>query len=379
MPADAVAALVDRDPALPGLAVLLDDEALARWWGGPVRRTYLRYKPGRSCVLAGRTTAGPFVVTARARDATGKLRKDLSRVPGGALLAHDRELRLLATTPAGDRRLPALAALADDRRRARVLGRLTGVPLDERPVTLSWKPRRRWVGRVGDVVLRAYSGDESHRALRALEALHRSGAAVPVVVGHDARLGLLAVEHVPGRPPSTCELSRVGAELARLHASTASLPAAHDVGAAVRASARQVARLLPELAPRAGRLARAVCAVLAALRDEPVVAHGDFSTDQVVVRPDGAIVLIDLDRAGTGSAAGDLAGAAAAELGPRGGDVLAGLLDGYAGLRRPPAAAALGAHLVAHHLRRAPEPFRQCASGWPSQVEARLAAAEAAL
>src|SRR5699024_1419777 len=49
--------LVDRDPDLPGLALLLDRDRLTRWLGSllgrsvTVRRHHLRYKPGTSCVL----------------------------------------------------------------------------------------------------------------------------------------------------------------------------------------------------------------------------------------------------------------------------------------------------------------------------------------
>ena len=51
--------VVVRDPAIPGLAVLLDDEALGRWLSEQMQTTvrvhvrYLRYKHATSCVCAG--------------------------------------------------------------------------------------------------------------------------------------------------------------------------------------------------------------------------------------------------------------------------------------------------------------------------------------
>jgi hypothetical protein len=76
-------ALVRSEPRLPGLAALFDDaaftELLATWLPGAgircARATYVRYKPGTSCLVSYRvgTAAGKRIVHARAErdDAAG--------------------------------------------------------------------------------------------------------------------------------------------------------------------------------------------------------------------------------------------------------------------------------------------------------------------
>src|SRR5690625_6225450 len=70
--------LADRDPDLPGLALLLDCDRLTRWLGSllgrpvTVRRHHLRYKPGTSCVLHVEAGGRPLLVAATARSEAAK-------------------------------------------------------------------------------------------------------------------------------------------------------------------------------------------------------------------------------------------------------------------------------------------------------------------
>src|SRR4051794_3279027 len=94
--------LVRRDSALPGLATLLDPDAFAAALCRAVpglgveggRITYVRYKPGTSCLVGYRlATAGKVVIVAAAAfrsDAADKLAK-AGRRPGlGRIALGDR-------------------------------------------------------------------------------------------------------------------------------------------------------------------------------------------------------------------------------------------------------------------------------------------------
>ncbi|MGH3666415.1 MAG: hypothetical protein ACRDU8_10080, partial [Egibacteraceae bacterium] len=175
-PADA--AVVQRDPALPGLGLVLDPAALVGWldaalpdtWIVDAEARYVRYKPGGSCVVAYRFhTAGGEVdgfAKAYRRGAEGKAAKALDKaVPsvfGGPGVAASDEHRVSVQLFPNDRSLPALRVLGDPSRRARLLRRLTD---DDavRLVPLRYKPERRWVGRVDGpggpcAVVRLYAG-----------------------------------------------------------------------------------------------------------------------------------------------------------------------------------------------------------------------------
>jgi Ser/Thr protein kinase RdoA (MazF antagonist) len=400
-PADA--ALVQRDPAVPGLAVLLDADALADLVGAPVRRDYLRYKPGTSCVLGGSAALpdGPVevAVVAYAADSEPKTDKVLAAAPAGAVLAFSRTLGVVAARSAGDRDLPLLG-LTDERRRKvvrRLLGDRPGLR-DARVRTLSYKPMRRWVGvlepRQGaPMLLRACRPADAETAVAAVRALEQVGPRTPRLLGYDAAHGLVVTEYLPGRPlddllrrsaAGPAELRAAGRSLAALHAVRApSLPERtldEDV-AAVEAAAAQLAVLLPDTTDRVAALAGAVTARLSAAPRRCTAVHGDFSADQVLVRPDGSVALLDLDRAARADPAGDLAAfEVALFLGRLQGDagdldvdgVVQQVREGYRAVRALPDEASLAAHAAAQLLRRAAEPFRRCAPDWPAQTRALL-------
>jgi len=407
-PADA--ALVAQDRQVPGLALLLDADALGAWLGVPVRRRYVRYKPGTGCVLGLDVAGRRAFVTAHAPEAAGKLSKAVERAPRATLLAVDRSRLVLAARPPADRDLPGLGQLSRDP--DRLLRRV----LPERDVTgsdlraLSYKPQRRWVGLLtpaeGEpVVLRVHRPQDAGALVRSAKALERGAGlaaarpTTPRLLGAHARAGVVAVSWLPGgalhdlvvRDAATPDhLRAAGAALAALHARPPGRLAprtATDDAQAVEQAATAVAGLLPELGPRARALADALSALLAADRTPDVTVHGDFSADQVVLGPDGTAGLVDLDAVAAGEAALDLGSAVAALVssavvgaGQHDGVATAeALLDGYAAVAPLPTLDRLDLHVSAALLRRAAEPFRLCADDWAAQVERSLVLAEAHL
>lgn len=397
-------ALVSRDLALPGLCVLLDEDAVSSLVGAPVRRTYLRYKPGTSCVL-GATAMLPdgladIFVTAYDSDGTVKADKVLAEAPLGSVLAFDRVAGVVAARSVADRDLPLLGVLDNERRRRRCLERVLpehGGLRGARLSTLRYKPMRRWVGLVEPekgqpFVVRAYRPEAAEAAAAALRVLEGRGPCTPRLLGTDPSLGLLAVEYLPGRllqtvPAHDTDLRNTGRALARLHSlSSAGLPTrtGADEAEAIRATARQVAVLLPDVAHEVCRLAEQLAPLLGGGPDTSVTLHGDFSADQVVVAPSGQVALLDLDRAASGHPAIDLASFSAALMtdevlqggaGARPDDDTHGMLAGYAQLRPLPVDDEITVRTAALLLRRAGEPFRLCLPDWPERTRTLLSRA----
>jgi aminoglycoside phosphotransferase (APT) family kinase protein len=145
----------------------------------------------------------------------------------------------------------------------------------------------------------------------------------------------------------------------------------------VSRTAASIASLLPDLASATTTLAERVADLLRTVPRDLVTMHGDFSPDQVVVDAQGEPTLIDLDAAGVGASAADL-GCLLASTPSGGGDLLTeATLEGYALVRRPPDAAAVAGYALAYGLRKAIDPFRECAPDWPAAVTRRVQALEA--
>lgn len=395
--AAAHAALIARDSALP-LATLLDDDALASWLApghgsAPVRRRYLRYKPGSSCVVLAETVhrgePTSVAVTGVAAEGQAKAVKALGHARPQEVVAAEPEAGLVAVLPSADRHLPGLRRLL--REPSEVMARVLHRPVAVASVTpLAYKPHRRWVGRVDldggeSVLVRAYRSGHAapHRA--DLQALAGSRAPVPQLLGHRGRRDLLALAWVPGEvldgvvqhPLSGAVLDAVGSAgsaLARLHRTSgepAGAPWRVDV---LGTAAEAVGVALPALAGTAARLAARIVDALPA--SAAALAHGDFSLDQVVVGIDGPR-LLDLDRLVAAPAALDLGTAAAALLTDPAradltGPVLEALLAGYGEHAEVPSPRELEVHTAAALLTRAIEPFRVCEPGWPTQVARNL-------
>ncbi|MEJ7665394.1 MAG: hypothetical protein WKG07_40655 [Hymenobacter sp.] len=122
------------------------------------------------------------------------------------MLVADPDRGLLMATEAADRDLPGLAAL-HDRRRQRLLRRLLGqheLMLDGLQLrTLRHNPHRRWVGTLSatdgpQALLRVYRPDHRRSCTDAIAALARSDLGTPRLLGLHKRLGVVAMEFLPG-------------------------------------------------------------------------------------------------------------------------------------------------------------------------------------
>ncbi|WNB87129.1 phosphotransferase [Cellulomonas sp. ATA003] len=421
--------LVRRDP-LTGLALLLDDDALAERLGAPVSRGYLRHKRGVSCTLALDVGGRPAFALAY-RPGAPKLAKTVAAARPDDLLLVDDAAGVVVARPPADRDLPALARLARDP--ARLLARVgvrgigvrgvgvrgVGDPADPaEPAadpaasglrTLAHKPQRRWVGLLtpasGEaVVLRVHRPADTLATLGGTRALQGAGLRVPQILGADATRGVVALTWVPGTglhrllaagTATADDLRATGAALAALHALPAgALPvrSAPDEVTDLRRAAEAVSSLDPTLAGRAHALAERLAVALSDRRTSPVTVHGDFSADQVVIDADGTVGLVDLDAVGGGEAEGDLGSAIAAlhsgavrgadRLGPWAAADVTGpasaLLAGHeaAGCAATVDEDRLRVHTAAALLRRAVDPFRRCSPRWPDEVARLLTTAE---
>jgi hypothetical protein len=404
--------LAARDPALPGLALLLDAERLAARLAASLPEagiigatpTYLRYKPGTSCIQGLRlhlTTGGEVQAYAKAYEAGHyaimRERLEPLRHPtafGTSRILIDDALVALRLLP-NDRELKNLHHLADEQGRARLLQRLlVAAPwLAEGTVLepIRYKPERRFVARLlrgGEpvAIIKAYGKREFAPAL--------AGAAVGVAVGGQPLLGalarrrVLAVGWVHGTPlcavgegaPTLAGMRAAGEALARVHMLDLDLPSIRsreDEAAGLLEVAHAVGVICPDLGEGARRLAASIADDLRAAPLRPRLLHGDFSADQVVQAADGSLTFIDWDNAAAGDAAADLGSfiarleADALEHGsPDSASASDAFRDGYAQLLPLPRTADL--QVAAELLRLATEPFRRRLPEWPRRMTALL-------
>lgn len=430
-PDDARLCETDRD--LTALPVVLDAEQVAPLLGEPpgsVTATYVRYKPGVSCVVGYSTPRGPAYAHAASARQLDKLEGWAEGKPGvrGAVLVRVGAGGVLLGRPESDPTVPGPARLASDdgepERGGRVLAELLGrATSDARLVPLRYKPGRRWVARA-DVDGTPVAVVKAYRPLDAVRARAAARACAPIgprTLGRSGRAGLAASAWRPGRSlddllldateadaaddarvtdldPHACGWA-VGTALAALHGSVAAdlVPQAgpREPRAAARSAAEAVARILPAEARRAARLAAVVVDGLEALPGAGLVAlHGDLGADQVVMTGDGSGArLVDLDQAFAGHPALDLGAFRASVVGlvaglppgaggriaPSVAGVVRGVEDGYAAARGAVSERALAVCTAAALLRTAVDPFRRREPRWSEAVRAALGAAEAAL
>jgi hypothetical protein len=222
--------VVSRDPALPGLFLLLDDEALLEWlqrnppegdgWADvpeEVTCRYLRYKPGVRLVGAFemRTASGytlPFKAWTVAEGGRDKLEKAIRELPPAFAPARRwcRTLRVMVQFHPDDRDLPNLARLADpgtreallSRRLPELAGRFGG-PLR----LLSYRPERRFVAALHQqgepaAVVRGYTADRFSRSLGGARAFRttRGGFRIPRLLGESQGATILIQEWLQGTP-----------------------------------------------------------------------------------------------------------------------------------------------------------------------------------
>ena len=421
--------VVRRDPALPGLATLLDPEAFlaalrpgrpaAPPFAGTLRAaqiTYVKYKPGTNCLVGYRLDAagGPVEVNATAYrpDARGALQQARARpAVAGALGAGGIVLEagtIVVSVFPDDGKLAALPQLVEaDARRGLLCELLPDRPdlWDGTVRRLTYKPERRYVAQVlaggeARAVLRVYAAP-GYRAARGNGTALASRGRLRLArrLGRSDRLCSLAFEWLPGHSLSEAladpargprSVAAAGAALAELHGQDpqglASLTRQAEA-ATLQAVAAGLAVVCPGLAGRAERLAGRLAARLV---DEPAVdrpIHGDFYPQQVLLT-DGRVAILDLDEAVRGDPAADL-GLFIAHLEDAalrgqlaGGRVEAlgdALLAGYRLAAHPPVPAQVELYAAAGLVRLAPHCFRRRHPDWPARTEAMLERAEALL
>ncbi len=423
-PADA--ALAARDPALPGLALLLDAAALGETINTAfpdarltqVVKHYLRYKPGMNCLAAYRAQRDGKPITFHAKahgaDTEVKLHKAGKRagvavagLPGRVVLA---ESGIVVNFFPNDSKLKQLHLLGDDAKRRDLLaGLFPDLPqlCSGNIETLAYKPERRYVCRVT-------ASDGTCRVLRFHTPAGYAALAAPPPpdslpggprfssrVAENAEYGIVAHDWLAGdllrglycapewRPDP---VRRAGHALARLHAGAADASLAATLPSrtladefnAIDATRRGLDMLTPHLATLADSLATRLKAALERRVPALAMIHGDFYGKQILDTESG-IAFLDLDELCLGHPAADLGLFVAhleLEVGycmltqARAGAVTASLLNGYSlgeGSVSPAdleAYIALGLFQLAHH------PFRVGASHWPICIEYLLAICE---
>lgn len=408
------AELLRRDPALPGLSLLLDPErftarlreSATEEAPGLLRPAYVRYKPGTSCLVEYRkdTSGEPALyAVARRPNAVDKLNKARRRsttgeVPGMGTTVLDDGAIEVSWFPS-DASLPALARLTEAETRAGLLReRFPDLPglRESTLTTLAYKPERRYVARLAGTageaaVLRLYT-EQGFQAAREPARTFRSAGPlrVPKRLGRSVRHRMLLVEWLPGQPlrevivnPAAGMevVSLVGAAVAELHAQPAPrlrvLPREKEV-ASVGAAAEAVAMLCPHLVSTVRELAQRLATRISDSPPMSTAIHGDLYAEQLLVSGNEVAVL-DLDRARLGDPAADLGlflahlerevlGGALARH--RADDIREAFLYGYGTSAGRSVPERIPTYIALGLLSLAVEPFRRRAPEWPDRIAA---------
>ena len=371
--------LAARDPALPGLGLLLDPEALAAALGtSAVTLRHLRYKPGTSCAAAAVTAEGQWL-RLRALSRASYTRKGYPK--NGALGAYC----LAQGTPDDDRAVPGLRRFWPERRRAKVQAEVFGEShmVEARLVPLSYRLGRRLVARLdhplGEALLKLHAPSRF--------AQSQAGALWAAFHGHGTLIRVCAVQFAvttrwqPGTVLTAQDgsdgFAAGGAALAAMHAASHPLPFMRsrlDEIVAVTRTLSDATQLLPEARARLADLSGRLTDALAATPADPGPIHGDFSPDQVVITPDGPCI-IDWDRAGIGDRGSDLGSALARLEADRlwegvpeeqTDQAKQALMTGYCAHRALPAS--VETQRLVHLALLMCEPFRRQMAQWPAAM-----------
>ena len=368
---------------------VLDQDRLSELIGRPVRAARLRIKPDVSLTVGLEDAAtGRPAGWARLMWPSGRAKADRA-----ARRARARGLRTVRRELDGGLVLHA-GRLASDPALMEHVGRAVADGLVEDPDgrrVLRHNPLRRLVVRTGAGVVRITSAPQDDELrLRDFIGARVPGAPIPSAAPGFAAPGppthISALRFVgdtdleraapPGTSAVAAATAAAGAALAALHASARRLPA--DLAARLpgrRADGRRAgavhASVLRALDP--GLAARALALDERLPADPPaprVLAHGDFTPDQVLVRlDDGAVWLTDFERSRLAPAATDLGSYLAVVD-----DATArALLDGYADAGgRVPDRADLAAGAVRARLERLAEPLRHADPRWRERIGREL-------
>jgi hypothetical protein len=248
MPSDDDKRVIEMDESLPGLRLLLDDEAMRRFFAGEmrvdaVRSRYIRYKPGVNALVGYEITSGDRTVPIYAKTyletSLDKLQPSRRRPPVdgplGAGFGTCAKERISWWIFPNDARIQALNVLADPESTSAMLRDhfqfAQPPPADAVVERISHKPERRFVGCVSGkegpiAVLKLYTRDGYLQGSRSAK-YYKSGERLRVgELIASARKGILGFTWLPGedlrqslhaKGPGCDRLPDVGAALAELH------------------------------------------------------------------------------------------------------------------------------------------------------------------
>lgn len=312
---DADLALLTGDDAegLLSAALATTDEELVDW-----RVRQVDHRPGSSTTVSyDATVRGSGGESTQVLGASTGLRRTGS-VPEGVLELSDGQTQVAVWRLPLDPALPGLATAMDD---TAVRALLTSYGVAPGPVALrvrSYRPRRRAVVEVRAPGCRVFLKVLRPSAVEVLHDRHRllhdAGVPVPRSLGW-RQDGLLVLEGLEGdtlrdRLRAGGDPAPTGGELLelldRLPAELCDLPLRRSWTDSVAHYAGVLASTLPEQADRARELARRTTATVGdAPADQP--SHGDLYETQLLLDGSRITGLLDVDTAGPGRRADDLA------------------------------------------------------------------------
>lgn len=356
--------LAPVDPILPTLCQVLDPvEMLARispldpkpGAAQDFEITYVRYKPGLSCVIQYRigNDKGDRFFHGRVCTEEGfnllaaKAASTIRPLPDGRPGFHlFPDLRMVLTAFPHDRSVKGMRQLLEPDKLKRILHRVADrydpsrrwvSGSKSRIEVVTYKPERRCLVRCDlgvrdrktdridrETVFARIYGDNRGEAvffllkdLRNAETFGPEGAPVPLAVGFDPENRILFFDPVPGAPISTIRdrvdllaaVERAGGFLARMHRSTVRVPGRLRAERYLEEARQTVDCLARTGLEETGALQDAI-RNLERTRPEPpdgreVCLHGDFHPDQILARQED-IHCIDFDEIGMGEPGIDL-------------------------------------------------------------------------
>ncbi|WP_117211382.1 aminoglycoside phosphotransferase family protein [Allorhizocola rhizosphaerae] len=347
------------------------------------RAVHVDNQPGRGCTVGYQARIG----WPDGRVSEEQLAATTARAPDGALVLDDGVDRVAVWRFPHDPYLPALAAATDPGAVGRLLGEFGYGGGPPRLRTRAYRPGRRAVIEAATGRGRLYLKVVRPQKVVALHERHRlltgCGVPAPPSLGYTVD-GLLVLEALPGRTlrrslmlggavPSAQQvlsvLDRLPPRLADGPPRVSWLDRAGHYAAVIGAA-------LPQRATRVGELA----AELATLDEpEPVTAvHGDLYESQLLVTGDRITGLLDVDTAGAGYRADDLACmighlSVLAQIDPRRAPAINRLAaDWLAVFDRHTDPAVLRGRIAAVVLSLATGPHRVQEPDWPAITMARL-------
>lgn len=315
------AAICARDPALPGLSIVLDADALGARSGIPgLSSVYVRYKPGTSCVVGLVDTDSSFAAYSAMtypleRFCEVRDRKHWQSGPDQVVYLNDICTALVPF--AHDRRIKTAKRLKDPDRRADCFAKL-GLP-NIGLTLLRYKCGRRIVARVAGsddplASLKSYAAQGFNNSVVGAQFASAMGHAP--IMSINTRLRSIATRWVDGTSlcselagtPSTSSLLLRGMTLANIHQNSFYPGNCIDGNREARdllATAEAASQLLPEHRHQLHKMSREIAAQGRRLSFQSTLLHGDFSSDQVIVKDERPII-VDWDRISRGDPARDL-------------------------------------------------------------------------